>query len=137
MGYIYSGIYPEDMIEDTKGFYIPMTYNRHYIITDTDGLITDGWSDGPHPERDISGAICINTEGEYQFRLWPDGEQNPMLSTLDDIPLYRWNGEQVIARTEEEIEADRAAIPAPPPPPPSAAERLDAIEAAIERGLSL
>ena len=33
------------------------------------------------------------------------------LYTPDGIPLYRWDGTQVIQRTEEEIEADRAAIP--------------------------
>jgi len=33
-------------------------YNRHYITTGPGGLITDGWSDGPHQGRDTSGAIC-------------------------------------------------------------------------------
>ena len=33
------------------------------------------------------------------------------LYTPDGIHLYRWDGTQVIHRTEEEIEADRAAIP--------------------------
>lgn len=40
---------------DTKEF-----YNRHYITTDSQGCITDGWSDGPHRDQDTSGAICIN-----------------------------------------------------------------------------
>lgn len=31
--------------------------------------------------------------------------------TDDGIPLYRWDGTRVIQRTEEEIEADRAAVP--------------------------
>ena len=117
MGYIYSGLYPENTVEDTEEPDIPMTYNRHYIIIDTDDLIMDGWSDGPHPERDISRAICINKEGEYQFRLWPNGEENPPLDTLDGLPLYRWNGERVIARTEEEIAAHRATTPDPVPQP--------------------
>jgi len=34
---------------------------------------------------------------------------------MDGIPLYRWDGEVAIWRTEEEIAADRAAIPSPPP----------------------
>ena len=46
--------------------------------------------------------------------------------TDDGIPLYRWDGTQVIQRTEEEIEADRAAIPAPPIGPTNA-ELMDAI----------
>lgn len=95
-----------DEIIDKETYFEP-AYNRHYITTDAAGRIADGWSDGPHPERDTAGAICINEEGGYQFRLAPDGEENPPLYTEDGIPLYRWDGEQVVARSEEEIAADR------------------------------
>lgn len=98
-------------------------FNHHYIITRSDGAITGAWSDGPHPEKDPANAICINGQGGYQFRLYPDGEENPAIYDDDGIPLYKWDGEQVVPRTEEEIEADRAAIPEPPP---SAQERLRA-----------
>lgn len=111
-------------------------YNRHYIITDAQGRITVGWSDGPHPEKDTSGAICINAEGGYQFRLSPGGEENPPLYTLDGIPLYRWDGERVILRTEEEIEADRAEIPEPPPSPQEQL-RADVDFLAAMQGVSL
>ena len=37
------------------------------------------------------------------------------LYTMDGIPRYRWDGTQAVERTEEELEADRAALPAPPP----------------------
>ena len=99
-------------------------YNRHYIITRPDGAITDAWSDGPHPEKDTANTICINEQGGYQLRLYPfypgtgihmRTEENPPIYDMDGIPLYKWDGSQVIARTEEEIAADRAAIPAPPP----------------------
>ena len=90
--------------------------NKHYIVVDTQGRIVDGWSDGPHRGRPMDGAICINEEGGYQFRLRPGSEENPPLHTMDGIPLYRWDGEQVVARTEAEIAADRAALPGPPPP---------------------
>lgn len=92
-------------------------YNKHYIITDEQSRIVFCWSDGPHPDRDPALAICINERGGYQFRLFPGGEENPRWRTNDGIPLYRWDGEQVVARTEEEIAADRAAIPLPPPSP--------------------
>jgi len=98
-------------------------YNKHYITTDEQNRVTFAWSDGPSPDRDTAGAICINERGGYQFRLSPDGEENPPIYTMDGIPLYKWDGEQVIQRAEEEIEADRAAIPAPPP---SAQEQLRA-----------
>lgn len=107
--------------------------NKHYIATDTQGRITDGWSDGPHPDRDATGAICINEQGGYQFRLFPGGEENPPLYTMDGIPLYRWDGESAVPRTEEEIEADRAAIPAPPP---SAQEQLRAELGAAKQKLA-
>lgn len=94
-------------------------YNRHYITTDAQGRITSGWSDGPHPEKDTASAICINEQGGYQFRLpvyFVDDEgkirrlwkgENPALYTMDGIPLHRWDGERVMARTDEEIAADR------------------------------
>jgi len=98
-------------------------YNRHYITIDAQSCVTDGWSDGPHHDRETSGAICINEQGGYQFRLTLDGEENPPLYTMDGIPLYRWDGEQVQLRTKAELEAERAAIPEPPP---SAQEQLRA-----------
>ncbi|MCI8624642.1 MAG: hypothetical protein HFG26_13420 [Provencibacterium sp.] len=81
-------------------------YNRHYIRIDSKSCITTGWSDGPHPERDTLDAICINEQGGYQFRMFPDGIENPPLNTEDGIPLYRWDGKQVQPRTAEEIERD-------------------------------
>lgn len=98
---------------------VPMDafYNKHYITVDDRNRITDGWSDGPHPEKDTSGAVCINDRGGYQFRLFPDGEENPSLWTMDGIPLYRWDGENAQERAGAEIEADRALIPPPPPSP--------------------
>lgn len=98
-------------------------YNKHYITTDQQGRITAGWSDGPFPDRSTDGAICINAEGGYQFRLWPDGEENPPLYGIAGIPLYRWDGEQAVPRSEDEIAADVVAIPVPPP---SAQEQLRA-----------
>lgn len=90
-------------------------YNHHYIATRPDGAITDAWSDGPHRNKSTENAICINEQGGYQFRLMPDGEENPPIFTEDGIPLYKWDGSQVVPRSEAEIEADRAAIPIPPP----------------------
>ena len=96
---------------------------RHYIAIDAQGRITSGWSDGPQRDRDTTGAVCINEAGGYQFRLHPGGEENPPLYTEDGIPLYRWDGGQVVRRSEEEVQADRAAIPVPAP---SEQERLRA-----------
>ena len=85
-------------------------YNRHYIRTNESGLITHGYSDAFEIPKD--GDICINEQGGYQFRLWPEGEENPGLMTMDGLYLYRWDGEKVVALTEEEIEAQRP-VPTP------------------------
>ena len=101
-------------------------YNRHYITVDDRGRITDAWSDGPHPEKEVTGAICINERGGYQLRLIVDRQQteeNPALYDMDGVPLYKWDGAAVQRRTMEEIVADRAAIP---PAPPSEQERVRA-----------
>ena len=90
-------------------------YNKHYIKPDSSNRIIGCWSDGPHPDRYTTDAICISDKGGYQFRLFPDGEENPSLYDADGIPLYKWDGQAVVKRTAEEIAADRAAIPAPPP----------------------
>ena len=90
-------------------------YNKHYVAIDAQNRLVDGWSDGPHPEKDIADAVCLNEHGGYQFRLSPGGEENPPLYTVDGIPLYKWDGQAVQLRTEAEIATDRAALPVSPP----------------------
>ena len=97
------------------------TYNLHYIKTDETGRIIDGWSNGPCPDKETSGAICINEQGGYQFRLLPGGEENPPLRDDRGIPLYKWDG-AVLRRTQEEIDADDVE----PEPVPSETELLRA-----------
>lgn len=92
-------------------------YNKHYITVDDAGRILSGWSDGPHPDRDTTGAVLLTDKGGYQFRLWPDGDENPMLADLDGIPLYKLEDGYPVRRTEEELETDRAAMPEPDPTP--------------------
>ena len=100
-------------------------YNKHYVSVDDKNRIIDGWSDGPHPEKYTENAVCINDKGGYQFRLFPGGEENPRLWTVDGIPLYKYVNETVQKRSREEVKADRALIP-PPPPSPSPMEQLRA-----------
>ncbi len=110
--------------------------NRHYITIDEQNRITDAWSDGPHHDRDTTGAICINENGGYQFRLSSEEEENPVMCTMDGIPLYKWDGGQAVKRTDEELAIDRAAIPALPP---TEQERLraDVDYIAVMTGVSL
>ncbi len=100
-------------------------YNKHYIAVDERNRIVDGFSDAFRQPTDEH--ICINEQGGYQFRLFPDGEENPTLFDWDGmIPLYKWDGE-VIKRTAEEIEADRP-VPEPVEPMPTIDERVTALE---------
>lgn len=104
---------------------MPFLY-KHYIIINDNGFITRGWSNGPAPDVDTEGAICINDHGSYQFRLFSDGEENPPLYNFAyGIPLWRYNADtgEIIKRPQSEIDAEIAAIP---PAPPSAQEQLRA-----------
>lgn len=96
---------------------------RHYISTREDGAIIKTWSNGLFPDRDVSKAICIDEHGSYQFRFYPDGEENPLIYDEYHIPLYKWDGKKVVLRSDKEIEADRSTIP---PSPPSEMEQLRA-----------
>ena len=115
-------------------------YNKHYIAVDERNRIVDGFSDAFRQPTDTD--ICINWMGGYQFRLIyvehdevrnvpvrRMTEENPSLFDWDGmIPLYRWTEEEYIAkRTEEEIEAERAALPVPEEKP----SQLDVIEAQV------
>lgn len=91
-------------------------YNKHYILLDGENRIIDGWSDGLFPDKPIDGAVCINEQGGYQFRLFPDGEENPALIDSDGVHLWNWAGE-VLPTTEEERTAERASFPQPEPDP--------------------
>lgn len=56
------------------------------------------------------------------------------LYTEDGIPRYKWDGEQAVLRSEEEIEADRAAIPAPAPSEDESSV-WDELDAAYQEGV--
>lgn len=60
------------------------------------------------------------------------------LYTFDGIPRYKWDGEQAVLRTEEEIEADRAEIPEPEPEPEPTTDDVswDAMAQAISEGVN-
>lgn len=86
--------------------------HKHYILLDGENRIIDGWSDGLFPDKPTEGAICINEQGGYQFRLFPDGEENPALIDSDGVHLWKYAGE-VKPATEAEKEAERASFPQP------------------------
>lgn len=88
-------------------------YHKHYITVDEGGRVVNGFSTAFHQPQETD--ICINEKGGYQFRLFPDGRMNPTLIEENGIPLYRWDGEAVVLRSDDEIEQDKAALPTPTP----------------------
>lgn len=103
-------------------------YNRHYIQTNGRGEIIGGFSDAFRQPSDAD--ICINEQGGYQFRLFPNGEENPALFDGYGVPLYKWdNG--VVPRTEGELSADREAVLAERARLASMPTREDRIEAQV------
>ena len=99
--------------------------SRVYIRTDEQGRIVRCEGEYTLPS-DLDGWILID-EGEpcdkrnlAQSHYFPGG-----LYTIDGIPRYRWDGTQAVERTEEEMEADRAARPAPSP---TTNERISILE---------
>ena len=86
-----------------------------YIKIDEQGRITRCEGEYTLPS-DLTDWILID-EGEpcdkrnlAQSHYFPGG-----LYTMDGIPRYRWDGTQAALRTEEDMEADRAALPEPEP----------------------
>ncbi len=124
--------------------------SKVYIQTDSRGRILR-CEGGYTTPADLTGWIYIDEGTGDRYNLCQTNYFDGSLYTLDGIPRYRWDGTQAIERTDEEIEADRAAIPAPPPNETEQlkaqvaaleaekAERaeLEAIASAIERGLSV
>ena len=109
-----------------------MFFNSYWITIDDQNRITSGWSDGPNPDRDTSDAVLLTNQGEgYQFRLFPNGEENPQLFNMQGIPLYKWDGKKAIKRSESEIQADIDALPEPEQTIPLEA-RVEYVEKAIE-----
>ena len=100
-------IYDGEIVEGTDGSnplddYNPdaRVYYGYYILIDGADNIIAGWSNGPQPDRDTTGAILLTDKGGgYQFRLFPDGEENPALTDFNGVYLYRYVNGEVIAKT--------------------------------------
>ena len=107
------------------------TKSKVYIQVDSDGRILrcEGGYTTPADLTDWT-EIDEGTGDRYnlcQSHYFPGG-----LYTMDGIPRYRWDGTQAVERTEEELDADRAAIP-DPKPSKTVEARLTALEAEAEQ----
>ena len=104
-----------------------MPKSKVYIQTDDAGRIfrCDGGYTTP---TDLTGWIEIDEGTGDKYSLCQSHYFDGGLYTMDGIPRYRWDGTQAVLRTEEELEADRAARPAPPP---TTNERIATLEEQI------
>ena len=107
------------------------TKSKVYIKTDDRGRILR-CEGGYTTPADLTGWIKIDEGTGDKYNLCQSHYFDGGLYTMDGIPRYRWDGTQAVARTEEELEADRAAIPEPKPSK-TAEARLTALEAEAEQ----
>ena len=105
--------------------------SKVYIHTDAEGriMLCDGGYTTP---ADLTGWIEIDEGTGDKYNLCQSHYFEGGLYTMDGIPRYRWDGSAAVMRTEEEMEADRAAIP-DPKPSKTVEARLTALEAEAEQ----
>ena len=107
------------------------TKSKVYIQVDSDGRILR-CEGGYTTPVDLAGWQEIDEGNGDRYNLCQSHYFDGGLYTVDGIPRYRWDGSAAVLRTEEELEADRAAIPEPKPSKPVEA-RLTALETEAER----
>ena len=88
--------------------------SKVYIQTDDQGRILR-CEGGYTTPADLTDWTYIDEGTGDRYNLCQSNYFPGGLYTMDGIPRYRWDGTQAVERTEEELEADRAARPAPPP----------------------
>ena len=107
------------------------TKSKVYIQTDAEGRIVR-CEGGYTTPADLTGWIEIDEGTGDKYNLCQSHYFDGGLYTMDGGPRYRWDGSAAVLRTEEEMEADRAAIPEPKPSKTVEA-RLTALEAEAEQ----
>ena len=89
---------------------IEMLKSQVYIRTDEQGYIVR--CEGGYSMANITNFedwILIDEGTGDKYNLCQSHYFEGGLYTMDGIPLYKWDGKQVVARGEDEIEADREA----------------------------
>ena len=107
------------------------TKSKVYIKTDDRGRILR-CEGGYTTPVDLAGWQEIDEGNGDRYNLCQSHYFDGGLYTVDGIPRYKWDGSAAVLRTEDELEADRAAIPEPKPSKTVEA-RLTALEAEAEQ----
>lgn len=91
-----------------------MYKSKVYVLTDENGRITriEGGYTTP---GDLTGWVQIDEGTGDRYNLCQTHYFPDSIYTQDGIPRYKLAGGQAVERTEEEIAADRAALPEPEP----------------------
>ena len=105
--------------------------SKVYIQTDTEGHIVR-CEGGYTTPADTTGWIEIDEGTGDKYNLCQSHYFDGGLYTMDGVPRYRWDGSAAVLRTDEELEADRAAIP-DSKPSKTVEDRLTALEAEAEQ----
>ena len=107
------------------------TKSKVYIQADYQGRIIR-CEGGYTTPSDLTGWTEIDEGTGDKYNLCQSHYFDGGLYTMDGIPHYRWDGSAAVLRTDEEMEADRAAIPDPKPSKTVEAS-LTALEAEAEQ----
>lgn len=105
--------------------------SKVYIKTDAEGRILR-CEGGYTTPADLTGWTYIDEGDGDRYNLCQSHYFPGGLYTMDGIPRYRWDGSAAVLRSEEELEADRAALPNPGHAATVEA-RLSALEAEAEQ----
>lgn len=97
--------------------------SRVYILVDEENRVIRLEGEYSLPS-DLEGWILVE-EGEScdRLNLAQSHYLDKPLMTMDGIYQYKYVHEEIVERTDAEIDADRAAIP---PAPPTTEERMEA-----------
>lgn len=105
--------------------------SKVYIKTDDSNRIIscDGGYTTP---ADLTGWTEIDEGTGDRYNLCQSHYFDGGLYTMDGVPRYKWDGEKTALRSEEELEADRTALPEPEAPT-DIETRVAALEAEAEQ----
>ena len=113
------------------------TKSKVYVLLDGDKIIRCEGGYTTSNIQDIDVWTYIDEGSGDRYNLCQSHYFDGGLYTDDGITRYKLEDGHAVARTDEEIETDRAALPKPGPSDLTARiEALEEITAAIERGLS-
>ena len=105
--------------------------SKVYIQIDNQGRILR-CEGGYTTPVDLAGWQEIDEGNGDRYNLCQSHYFDGGLYTMDGVPRYRWDGSAAVLRTEEELEADRAAI-LESKPSKTVEDRLTALEAEAEQ----